>query len=92
MIDLEPGKTYRMPIKNGHLDIWVSSDPDYPGLDIEYIDDGEAETGLSEDYFTRPRVLIECPKDSDRLRTLVWSNPRSEDYNSEIIFETINNE
>ena len=89
MITLESNKIYKLPIKNGYLDIRVSVDPDYPGLDIEYIDNNESKMDFSEDYFTRPRVLIECPKDSNQLRTLVWDNPRSEDYNSEITFETL---
>lgn len=83
MMTLDPTKTYKLPIKNGYLDIRVASDPDYPGLDVEYIDDNEK----SMPPHTRPRVLIECPKHTNKLRTLVWGNPKSEDYSEEVEFE-----
>ena len=41
-IELDPTKMYAIPIRNGFLDIRVSQDPDYPGLDIEYISDKES--------------------------------------------------
>ena len=84
MIDLNPTATYRLPIKNGYLDIRASQDPDYPGLDIEYIDDKES----NDDPHTRPRVLIECPKDTNTLRALVWGDADSEDYDTDVEFET----
>ncbi len=84
MIELRSEAIYKMPVKNGYLDIRMSQDPDYPGLDIEYIDDSENK----EEAHTRPRVLIECPKESNKLRTLIWGNPKSEDYDTEVEFET----
>lgn len=84
MIDLKTDVTYRLPIKNGYLDIRASLDPEYPGLDIEYIDNNES----MYDPHTRPRVLIECPKDTNTLRALIWGDADSEDYDTDVEFET----
>lgn len=67
-------------VKGGYLRADASQDPDYPGIDIEFIADNE-----SADMLSRPRVLFEKPVDG-RLRALVWSNPKSEDYDEEIEF------
>jgi len=88
MITLDPKETYKLPIKNGYLDISVSQDPDYPGLDIEYVDDKESEEFADDNIHTRPRVLIECPNETGNLRALIWSDTKSEDYNTRIEFET----
>ena len=71
----------KLPIGNGYLDIRASVDPDYPGLDVEFIPDNETDGT----YRTRPRVLIERPN-GEGLRVLVWADPRSEDYSDEIEF------
>ena len=89
MITLDPKETYKLPIKDGYLDISVSQDPDYPGLDIEYVDNKDKEAFEKEIMCTRPRVLIECPHDTNTLRALVWGNPDSEDYSTNIEFETV---
>ncbi len=81
MLELDKKETYKLPIKNGYLEIIASQDPDYPGLDIEYIEEYH-------DTYTRPRVLFECPKDTDILRCLVWDNPTSEDYSTKAEFDT----
>lgn len=85
-IQLDPTKIYSMPIKGGYLDIRISQDPSYPGLDIEFIKDNESGTE------TKPRVLIESPFDEtkgefENLRVLVWADPASEDYSDEIEFK-----
>lgn len=65
---------------NGYLVATISADPDYPGIDVEYVDDNEKETDLS-----RPRVLIESPiDDNGAIRALVWNDSESEDYVEEI--------
>jgi hypothetical protein len=91
-IELDPTKMYAIPIKNGYLDIRVSQDPDYPGLDIEYISNNEAKVPR-EQIGTRPRVVIENPKpDDDKedvLRALVWGDKGSEDYTDEVVFDDI---
>lgn len=85
-IQLDPTKTYSIPIKDGHLDISVSQDPNYPGLDVEFVKDN-----IPEDE-TSPRVLIEAPFDEtknefDNLRVLIWADPKSEDYSDKIEFK-----
>lgn len=82
-IVLDPTKVYAMPIKNGHLDIRVSTDPSYPGIDIEYISDKEAETP-DDKLKTRPRVLVE--NNENVLRAVVWGDQDSEDYSDAIDF------
>ena len=84
-IELKPEKIYKLPIKNGFLDIRVSVDPDYPGIDIEYISRKEKNTHANA---TRPRVLVECTEEN-KLRTIVWANPHSEDYSDEIEFTCV---
>lgn len=66
----------RLP--NGVLRATPSTDPAYPGIDVEFIADNENTNDLS-----RPRVLIEQSEDTP-LRALIWNNPRSEDYSEEI--------
>lgn len=65
-------------VNGGHLVATISQDPDYPGIDIEYIADKDNGENLS-----RPRVLVEWPND-DTLRALIWNNPNDEDYTKEI--------
>lgn len=36
-IELKKEKIYGIPLTNGYLRIDVSQDPDYPGIDIEFI-------------------------------------------------------
>ena len=73
---------------NGKFDISVCDDPDYPGIDVEYISN-ENNGKLKEGQLSRPRVLFETPNSySDNLRVLVWADQNSEDYSEEIIFNT----
>ena len=74
--ELLPGVNYTVPIKDGHLDISVSQDPDYPGVDMEYISDKEEK--ISDDgLYIRPRILVE--NNENVLRAVVWG-----DYQSDI--------
>ncbi len=73
-------------LNDGSLRAELCTDPDYPGIDIEYI--AHDDTGES----TRPRVLIEQPinpntNNQDELRVLIWSDPKSEDYTNEVVFK-----
>ena len=68
-------------VKGGYLAATICPDPDYPGIDVEYVADKENDKDLS-----RPRVLIEYPIDGN-LRALVWNNPKDEDYTEEIILK-----
>ena len=73
---------FKLPIKGGVLDIDIGFDADYPGVDIEVIPEDETD----DNPLTRPRVLVEKPKDG-KLRALIWDDPNSEDYTKEIILE-----
>lgn len=66
-------------LQNGWLVATASQDLDYPGIDIEYVADLDNGQNLS-----RPRVLVECPKETNELRALIWDNPNSEDYTEDI--------
>lgn len=71
-----------VPIRGGEIVASITPDPNYPGIDIEFIPtDDDCETG------SRPRVLFEYQKDSETLRVLVWANHNKEDYTHEIVFE-----
>lgn len=85
-ITLEPGKSYILPIKEGHLDTTVSLDPTYPGIDIEYIPNKEDEL-KNDELWTRPRVLIENKEDT--LRAVIWGDPHKEDYTEAVNFTCI---
>lgn len=72
--------TLQIRLPNGYLIATISQDPDYPGIDVEYVDDNDNVADLS-----RPRVLIEAPVDDNgRIRALIWNDPTNEDYEEEI--------
>lgn len=71
-------------VPNGKLHTDISVDPNYQGIDIEYIPDNEAEYP---DETTRPRVLIKKPVDTKQLTAMLWADPTSEDYSYKQIFE-----
>lgn len=85
-IRLKEGERYYLPIKNGYLEILVSPDTNYPGMDIEYISDREDEVATDK-LRTRPRVVVECNK--NKLRALIWGNPDMEDYSGKIEFSCV---
>ncbi|MBQ7818606.1 MAG: hypothetical protein IJ341_02795 [Bacteroidales bacterium] len=76
--------TIQVDTPNGYFRASKSSDPNYPGIDIDFIDAKEI-AGKANDRVCRPRVLFECPKDGE-LRVLVWADPNNEDYTGEITF------
>lgn len=81
-IDGEELGSLNVRVAGGYLAATASPDPNYPGIDIEFVannDKGE--------YASRPRVLFEQPIDSDEVRVLVWGNKNSEDYTDEINFK-----
>lgn len=88
-VELEKGKIYGIPMPGGYLRVDVSMDPEYPGLDIEFIADGE---DMENDPHTRPRVLIESVADEADgriLRALAWAGRQSEDYTDEVEFPNV---
>ncbi|MDO4518541.1 MAG: hypothetical protein Q4B78_04970 [Bacillota bacterium] len=75
----EPSTTQlKVRVGNGWLVADATPDSDYPGIDIEYVADSD------EGLYTRPRVLVEWPKDGEKLRCLVWNRADVEDYTEEI--------
>lgn len=81
-IQLEKGKIYGIPLTNGYLRIDVSQDPNYNGVDIEFISDKESEL-----IKTNPRVLVEeNVEGNNELRVLVWADANKEDYTDQISF------
>lgn len=81
-IELEKGKIYGIPLANGYLRIDVSQDPDYPGVDIEFISNKKSESTK-----TNPRVLVEeNVEGNNELRVLVWADKNKEDYTDQISF------
>lgn len=68
-----------VPMLDGKLIADVSTDPDYPGIDVEFVSDKDNGTDLS-----RPRVLVEQTPDGE-LRTLILNDPKSEDYTLEYL-------
>ena len=70
----------KVRVKGGYIRANASSDPDYPGIDVEFVSNNDVGETLS-----RPRVLIEKPVD-DNLRALIWDDADNEDYTKEIVF------
>lgn len=71
----------KVRVKGGYIRANASTDPDYPGIDVEFVSDDYNEETLS-----RPRVLFEKPTD-DKLRVLIWDDSDNEDYTKEILFD-----
>lgn len=69
-------------IQGGYFVATEASDPDYPGIDVEFVPDSD-----NGEYASRPRVLFERPVENGELRALIWDDKTSEDYTNEIIFE-----
>lgn len=67
-------------IKDGYFRVDKSADPNYPGIDIEFISDDDLGNSLS-----RPRILFEKTENGN-LRALAWNNPDKEDFVEEIEF------
>lgn len=71
----------KVRVNGGYIRANASSDPDYPGIDVEFVSDNDVGETLS-----RPRVLFEKPVD-DNLRALIWDDADNEDYTKEIVFD-----
>ena len=71
-------------LPNGQLYARPSDDPDYPGIDVEFVADDDKGQNAS-----RPRVLIEQPN-GGHLRALIWTDPHDEDCTEEIDFSVKN--
>ena len=71
----------KVKVEGGYLRANPSSDPDYPGIDVEFVPDNYDGETLS-----MPRVLFEKPID-DKLRVLIRDDADNEDYTKEILFD-----
>ena len=73
----------RVRVKGGYLRANSSDDPDYPGIDVEFVPDNYDGT------FTIPRVLFEQPQDRADIqcRALIWESKDEEDYTAEVEWE-----
>ena len=70
----------KVRVKGGYIRANVSNDPDYPGIDLEFVPNNYTGETLS-----IPRVLFEKPADG-KLRALIWDDADNEDYTKEIVF------
>ena len=68
-------------VNGGELIATETHDPEYPGIDIEFISSNDNGSDLS-----RPRVLFERPKDG-KLRVLIWADKDNEDYTHKVEFD-----
>lgn len=71
-------------VPGGVLRATKSSDPEYPGIDIEFI--ATAEDRSCGKFLSRPRVLMEYKIEDNELRAAVWADEKSEDYSDDIEF------
>lgn len=70
-------------VPDGRLDTAIVLDPEYPGLDIEYIPDNALDYPCDT---TLPRILIEKPIATKELAAVVWTDCDREDYSCKITF------
>lgn len=70
----------KVPVPGGHLVARRSFDPNYPGIDVEFVPE------VGNDTLSNPRVLIEKPS-GESLRAFVWNNAYKEDYTTMISLE-----
>lgn len=67
-------------VKGGSIVATISEDPQYPGIDVEFIPDHDDGSIVS-----NPRILMEKPQ-NEELRAVIWGNQNSEDFSNKIIF------
>lgn len=72
----------RVKVEGGYLLAKANRDPNYPGIDVEFVPDKQP---AGDDVLSLPRVLMEKPC-GESLRALVWADSGSEDYTKEIKF------
>lgn len=71
-------------VPGGVLRATKSLDPEYPGVDIEFI--AAAEDRSCGKFQSRHRVLMEYKIEDDELRVAIWADEKSEDYSGDIEF------
>lgn len=73
-------QSLRVRVAGGWLIASVSTDPQYPGIDVELVPDEPDDEMLS-----NPRVLLEQPE-GEKLRAYVWGCPTQEEYTHRVDF------
>jgi len=70
----------KVKVEGGYFRATVSEDPDYPGIDVEFVPNGY------NGDLSVPRVLFEQPKDMKDIqcRALIWGDKDNEDFTSEV--------
>lgn len=74
--------TIETRVEGGRLKAWISMDPNYPGISIEFLPDNPSNESVS-----FPMVLMEKPVAENVLHALLWTEPELDDYTEEIIFK-----
>lgn len=69
-------------VSGGILRATACIDPNYPGIDIEFIPDKNG----NPEALSLPRVLFEKPVEDGKLRAIVWGNEMREDPTLKIEF------
>lgn len=87
------GGVYRLPVKNGYFEIVVSTDDEYPGIDIEFRPNTEPDHPV----YSGPRILFEQENYDDpddpsekkygEIHAYVWGDPDGEDRSEKIVFD-----
>ena len=78
---------FTVSVPGGKLMANTALDPLYPGIDIEYIADDEEKLAKDADVFTRPRVLIEKPRETKTLAAMIWGDKNNKGYTHKTVFE-----
>lgn len=74
----------KVNVPGGVLRATKSLDPEYPGIDIEFI--AVAENRSCNKFQSRPRVLMEYKIEDEELRAAIWTDEKNEDYSEDIEF------
>lgn len=71
-----------MRVKKGYIEAVTVDDDEYVGMYLEFIHDKDNGGVVS-----RPEARMEYNPSTKQVRLLVWEDPDSEDYTTEITFE-----
>lgn len=80
--DNDDANLVRIKTNTGEFEILINSDTTYPGVDVEFIPHNDKELN----NVSRPRILFEQPVGC-KPRILIWGNPNSEDYTTQLVFD-----
>lgn len=69
-------------VPGGFIRATACNDPDYPGIDIEFVPDKNG----NPEALSLPRVLFEKPVEDGKLRAIVWGDEMKEDPTLKVEF------